>query len=150
MELVQLAGVREAFVSGLPAGDRGEDVAAVVVPDGSETGYRVFLVDGVAQGSAVELEDRALRVDRRGGRPRLPARRLRGRMIGQDPVASRASCARRELTGQVLASSNSVSNDARSTFPVGSSGIWLSVMKRKWRGTLYEASSARACDSSWS
>lgn len=36
MALVQLPGVREAFVFGIPAGDRGEDVAAVVVPDGSE------------------------------------------------------------------------------------------------------------------
>ena len=34
MALVQLAGVREAFVFGIPAGDSGDDVAAVVVPVG--------------------------------------------------------------------------------------------------------------------
>jgi|HubBroStandDraft_2_1064218.scaffolds.fasta_scaffold1600008_1 acyl-coenzyme A synthetase/AMP-(fatty) acid ligase len=34
MALVQLAGVREAFVFGTPAGDSGHDVAAVVVPMG--------------------------------------------------------------------------------------------------------------------
>jgi acyl-CoA synthetase (AMP-forming)/AMP-acid ligase II len=34
--LVQLPGVREAFVFGIPAGERGEDVAAVVVPEGPD------------------------------------------------------------------------------------------------------------------
>jgi acyl-CoA synthetase (AMP-forming)/AMP-acid ligase II len=33
----QLDGVREAFVFGIPAGERGEDVAAVIIPDGSKT-----------------------------------------------------------------------------------------------------------------
>ena len=33
MALVQIPSVREAFVFGIPAGDRGEDVAAVVVPE---------------------------------------------------------------------------------------------------------------------
>ena len=32
--LLELAGVREAFVFGIAAGERGEDVAAVVVPEG--------------------------------------------------------------------------------------------------------------------
>ena len=36
MALIQLVGVREVFVFGIPAGDRGEDVAAVVVPVGAE------------------------------------------------------------------------------------------------------------------
>lgn len=36
MALVDLPEVREAFVFGIPAGDRGEDVAAVVVPEGPE------------------------------------------------------------------------------------------------------------------
>jgi acyl-CoA synthetase (AMP-forming)/AMP-acid ligase II len=34
--LVQLPEVREAFVFGIPAGERGEDVAAVVVPEGPD------------------------------------------------------------------------------------------------------------------
>ncbi len=41
MVLVQVPAVRDAFVFGIPAGERGEDVAAVVVPDspgGVETG----------------------------------------------------------------------------------------------------------------
>ncbi len=36
MALVQVPAVREAFVFGIPAGERGEDVAAVVVPAGPE------------------------------------------------------------------------------------------------------------------
>jgi acyl-CoA synthetase (AMP-forming)/AMP-acid ligase II len=37
MALVQLPAVRDAFVFGIPAGERGEDVAAVVVPENPGT-----------------------------------------------------------------------------------------------------------------
>ena len=40
LALAQVPSVREAFVFGIPAGERGEDVAAVVVPEGPSTSSR--------------------------------------------------------------------------------------------------------------
>jgi acyl-CoA synthetase (AMP-forming)/AMP-acid ligase II len=36
LALAQVPAVRQAFVFGIPAGERGEDVAALVVPEGTE------------------------------------------------------------------------------------------------------------------
>ena len=85
--LLELPAVREAFVFGIPAGERGEDVAAVVVPEGSRR-RRDRRSHRVAPGRALELQDPEAPAHRRGkgspeapdgeSRPGLPARPLQG------------------------------------------------------------------------
>ena len=81
--LVQLPEVREAFVFGVPAGERGEDVAAVVVPHGPDAIETAALTACQAPRRALELQGPAAPAHCHGkgspeapyweGRPGLPA-----------------------------------------------------------------------------
>jgi acyl-CoA synthetase (AMP-forming)/AMP-acid ligase II len=70
--LAQLPAVRDAFVFGIPAGERGEDVAAVVVPEGPEViepSSLIAVLRGVL--SSYKLP-RHLRIVEEGDLPKLP------------------------------------------------------------------------------
>lgn len=70
--LMELPAVREAFVFGLPAGERGEDVAAVVVPEGSGAVEVTALTASLRTVLSSYKVPRHLRVVEESDLPKLP------------------------------------------------------------------------------
>jgi acyl-CoA synthetase (AMP-forming)/AMP-acid ligase II len=70
--LLELPAVREAFVFGIPAGERGEDVAAVVVPGGSSAVEITALTASLRDMLSSYKIPRHLRVVEAADLPKLP------------------------------------------------------------------------------
>jgi acyl-CoA synthetase (AMP-forming)/AMP-acid ligase II len=70
--LVQLPEVREAFAFGVPAGERGEDVAAVVVPQGPDALESATLTASLRSLLSSYKVPRRLRIVEERDLPRLP------------------------------------------------------------------------------
>ncbi len=74
--LVQLPEVREAFVFGIPAGERGEDVAAVVVPEGPDPLEPAALTASLRSVLSGYKVPRHLRVVEEKRLPKLPTGKI--------------------------------------------------------------------------
>jgi acyl-CoA synthetase (AMP-forming)/AMP-acid ligase II len=70
--LMEWPDVREAFVFGIAAGERGEDVAAVVVPDGSVSFELVAVTAALRERLSRYKIPRHLRIVEEGDLPKLP------------------------------------------------------------------------------
>jgi len=72
MALVQMPTVREAFVFGIPAGERGEDVAAVVVPDSPDGVEPSALTTALRETLSSYKVPRHIRIVEEAMLPKLP------------------------------------------------------------------------------
>lgn len=91
--LLEIDGVRVAFVFGIPAGDRGEDVAAVVVLDEDVT-LEASVIHGALRSRLSSYKvPRQLRIAKEGDLPMLPTGKvdlaaLRSWFVGSDLTGS--------------------------------------------------------------